>query len=257
VIYFALTKTEDPNPLWRVVEALQKSEEEIAIGWGSLASTQQPLLDQWQKEEIPIDQLLEQLALPDNRPWLEPGLRLGSRQVALAAPPALLRKLRTGEKLAPEEAALLPQGYRPRDDAFDNFLERCANSPRLRGLNPAQLYRVHLAAEQCIAESIVRFGRTYPAVKLLVLLPNDPMIELREVAEFAAQKSSRRQIILDRPTPPNESKPPLLTRRGRAFEVVNRAPGTGRHDLRLALPRLRAGDVVALLLFSPKEIARM
>ena len=49
-----------------------------------------------------------------------------------------------------------------------------------------------------IAENIVRFMREHPDTKLLVFLPDDIMINPREVAAFVAQKASLRQLILDR-----------------------------------------------------------
>ena len=56
-------------------------------------------------------------------------------QVALGAPRDLLRKIRAGDPLSPAERALLPQDYRPGAEAFDNFVDRVATSPRLRRYN--------------------------------------------------------------------------------------------------------------------------
>ena len=58
----------------------------------------------------------------------------------------------------------------------------------LRRYNVTDLYRTHLAAEQMIAENIVRFMHDNPTAKLLVFLPDDTMINPREVAAFVAQK---------------------------------------------------------------------
>jgi hypothetical protein len=49
-----------------------------------------------------------------------------------------------------------------------------------------------------IAENIVRFTHDNPSVKLLVFLPDDAMINPREVADYAAQKAPLQQMILDR-----------------------------------------------------------
>ena len=48
------------------------------------------------------------------------------------------------------------------------------------------------------AENIVRFMRETPEVKLLVFLPDDVMTSPRGVADYVAQKTSARQMILDR-----------------------------------------------------------
>jgi hypothetical protein len=148
-----------------------------------------------------------------------------------------LRKIRAGEALSEEEHALLPKDFRARADAFDNFVDRISTSSRLRHYDVARLY---LAAEQMIAENIVCFTRDHPNTKLLVFVPDDAMINPREVADFAAQKAALRQMILDRSGALPGTRPQLLARRrSGAFEVVDRTPETRRHDRRLPTPRLR------------------
>jgi len=243
VVYFGLTKgsATDRQPAWQIVETWQRSGQRVALGWTELPATRQPSLDRWQRQEISTQQLLDQLSASERGDWLRRGLRPDLGQAALGSPGNLLRKIRAGETLSAEEHALLPRDYRPRPEAFDNFVDRVSTSSRLRRYDVASLYRAHLAAEQMIAENIVRFMRANPNTKLIVFLPDDAMINPREVADFAAQKAPLRQLILGRPNPPPGTQPQLLTRRpGAAFEVVNRPPGTGRHDRRLAAPRLRA-----------------
>lgn len=242
VVYFGLTKrsTTDRQPAWRIVETWQHSGQRVALGWTEIPSTQQPLLDQWQRQEISAPQLLDQLTAPGRGEWLRRALRPDLLQVALGSPGNLLRKIRAGEALSDEERALLPKDYRPRPEAFDNFADRVSTSSRLRRYDVERLYRAHLAAEQMIAENIVRFRRDNPNAKLLVFLPNDAMINPREVADFAAQKMPLRQMILDRSEGSREGRTQLLASgRSGAFEIVNRAPETRRNDRRLPTPRLR------------------
>jgi hypothetical protein len=214
VIYLGLTKRRavDNPSAWRIVEKLQGSGARVALGWTDLPATQQPLLDQWQRQEISAPQLLDQLVAPMRVDWLRPALRPGLIQVALGAPPVLLGKIRAGEALSAEERALLPNGYRPRAEAFDNFADRVAASARLRRYDLARLYRAHLAAEQMIAENIVRFVRDHPGARLLVFLPDDAMIDPREVADFAAQKAPLQQLILN-PGEQSGTRPQLLAGR--------------------------------------------
>jgi hypothetical protein len=242
VVYFGLTKrwATDRQPAWRIVEAWQGSGQRVALGWTELPATQQPLLDQWQRQEISAPQLLDQVTAPDRGEWLRRALRPDLMQVALGSPGNLLRKIRAGEALSAEERALLPKDYRPRPEAFDSFVDRVSTSARLRRYDVERLYQAHLGAEQMMAENIVRFMRENPNAKLLVFLPDDAMINPREVAAFAAQKASLRQLILDRAKTPPGTRPQLLARRrGGAFEVVDRPPETRCHDRRLAAPRLR------------------
>ena len=79
-----------------------------------------------------------------------------------------------------------------------------------------------------------------PAMKLLVFLPDDVMINSREVADYVAQKASLQQMILDRSLMlPKERTPLLARRRCGLLKVVNRAPGTFRNDRHLPTPGLR------------------
>ena len=242
VIYFGLTKGADPAAASRILETLRGSGQRVALGWSQVPAAQQPLLDRWQAEEISTAQLLAQLDLRGRSEGLRGSLRPDLAPVALGPAREVLRKLRAGDPLSPVEQASLPAGYRTRPEAFDDFADRVASSPRLRHDNVAALYRAHLVAEQTIAENIVRFRRAHPESKLLVFLPNDMMIDPREVAEYVAQKQNVRQMILDRAGAPPEKRPQLLARlgAGHMLEVVDRAPETARHHRRPSLPWLRA-----------------
>ena len=242
VIYFGLTKryAAESEFARQLVEALQRNGARVALGWTDLSATQQPILDQWQRKEISPQQLLDQLGVPDRGDRLRHALRPDLVQVALGSPRDLLRKIRAGDALREEERALLPKNYKSGPDAFDNFAERVSTSARLRRYNLNHLYRAHLAAEQMIAENIVRFMHDNPMMKLLVFLPDDIMINPREVADYVAQKASLQQMMLDRSQAlPRERAPLLAHRRGGLLKVVNCAPKAFRNDRRFPAPGLR------------------
>ena len=92
-----------------MVEALQRNGARVALGWTELSAAQQPLLDQWQRQEISPQQLLDQLGVPDRGDRLRHALRPDLVQVALGSPRELLRKIRAGDALTEEERALLAQ----------------------------------------------------------------------------------------------------------------------------------------------------
>lgn len=211
-IYFSLTKsaTAAGQPIWQIVQLLQGSGQPVALGWAEVPATQQPLLEQWKQKEITATQLLDQLVRPERAALLSGALRPDLGQAALGCPRELLGKIRDGETLSEEEQAQLPAGFRPRPEAFEDFADRVTTSARLRRYNIRRLYRAHLVAEGTIAENIVRFRREHAESKLLVFLPNDAMIDPREIADFAAQKMPLRQLILDRSQPLRETQPQLV-----------------------------------------------
>lgn len=215
VIYFGLTKKSaaESAPAGRVVDALQRSGARVALGWTELSPAQQPLLDRWQRQEISSQRLLDELGVPDRGDRLRHALRSDLVQVALGSPRELLHRIRAGDALTEEERTLLPKNYRSRPDDFDDFADRVSTSAHLRRYNVTHLYHAHLAAEQMIAENIVRFMHDNPTVKLLVFLPDDAMINPPEVADYVAQKASIRQMILDRSEALPGERPQLLARR--------------------------------------------
>lgn len=211
-IYFSLTKssTAPDQPLWEVVQTLQNGGQQVALGWAELPATEQPRFDAWQRQEINSAQLLDELVRPERAAVLRPALRPDLGQVALGSPRTLLGKIRDGTALTAEEVAQVPAGFRVKAEAFEDFADRVAGAPRWRRFNLRRLYRAHLVAEQTIAAGVVGFHRAHPATRLLVLLPNDTMIDPREVADFADQQMPLRQLILDRRKPLEDTQPQLV-----------------------------------------------
>lgn len=245
VIYVGLTNKApvEASSFWKMVETLQQNGARVALGWAELPATEQVVFEQWQRREISGQQLLDQVGTSSRRDWMRRALRPDLAQVALGSPRELLRKTRSGEAFTHEESAQLPRGYQPPPEALDNFADHVSASPRLRRYNLEQLYQAHLIAEQSIAENIVRFMHDHPGTKLIVFLPDDAMINPREVADYVAQRGSLQQMILDRAGGIPKARPQLLARGRRAdrlFQIVDRAPKAGRHDRRLAAPRLPA-----------------
>lgn len=211
-IYFSLTKsaTAPGQPIWEIVQSLQNGGHPVAMGWAELPAPEQPRLEAWKRLEITSTQLLDELVRPERAALLRPAFRPDLAQVALGSPRSLLGKIRDGAALTAEEEALLPRGFRAKPEALEDFSDRVAGSARLRRFNLRRLFRAHLIAEQTIAANVVRFHREHPESKLLVLLPNDAMIDPREVADFADQQLPLDQLILDRAKPLPTAQPQLV-----------------------------------------------
>ena len=213
-IYFSLTKsaTAGGQPVWQVIQLLQASGQRVTLGWAELPAAQQPLLEQWQRQEAPATEALPRLLRPDRAALLRQTLRPDLAQVALGAPRELLAKIRDGVALAADEEAALPRDFRPEPNALEDFADRIGISSRLRRYNVRRLFRAHIVAEQSVAENIVSYQRAHPEGKLLVLLPNDAMFEPREIASFVTQKLPLKQLILDRSEPLRQPAPLVAAR---------------------------------------------
>ena len=232
-IYFSLTKSAatSEQPIWQVIQLLQASGEGVALGWAEIPAPAQALLEQWQRGEAPATESLSRLLRPGRAALLRQTARPDLPPVALGCAHEVLAKIRDGAPLTAEEEAELPRDFRVAPEALENFADRVAASSRLRRYNLRRLFRAHLVAEQTIAENIVRYQRAHPAGKLLVLLPNDVLIEPREIAAFAAQKLALKQLILDRTQPLQAAQPQLViipsgTKRRRVLPANDRAART-------------------------------
>ena len=214
VIYFEPTNGSPPphQPAWRIVAALQADRQSAALGWSEIPAAQQELLDRGQRGEIPQAQLLDNLVPGSRREWLRQGLECNLPQVALGAPPQLLGKIRAGTALTPVERALLPRGFETGPNALDDFAERVASVPRLRRYNVTRLFRAHVIAAKMIADNIVRYTGAHSGTKLLVILPDEVLINARELADYVGQKANLKQMILNRETGEPTARPPLLAR---------------------------------------------
>lgn len=211
-VYFCLTKSSaaDDAPAWQIAAAMTQDGTRLALGWATVPAEQQALFDQWQAQKISSTKILEELVRPETDSFLRHGLRPEFLQVALGASRSLLAKIRNGESLSVTEEAQLPQGFQAPPESLESFVERASSSPRLRRYNLRRLYRMHLVAEQTIAQSIVNFHNTNASTKLLIFLPNDLLIDPHEVAAFVAQKMPLRQLILDREQPMSETRGQLI-----------------------------------------------
>lgn len=214
VVYLSLTRNGlgAEQPLWQIIQVLQSHSQSVTLGWAELPATQQADLERWQREQAPESDALAQLLRPEHAALLRQTLRPDLAQAALGSSRELLAKISDGASLTTEEEANLPRGFFPSSDAFADFVDRVTTSSRLRRYNVRRLFRAHLVAEQTVAENIARWCRGHPDSKLLVLLPNDALINPREIAAFATQKMPLKQLILDRAEPLRSAQPKLVSR---------------------------------------------
>ncbi|CAN5408401.1 hypothetical protein BH20VER3_BH20VER3_01860 [soil metagenome] len=66
VIYFSLTKkaAAESHSIWSIVDTLQQSGAGVALGWTELPANQKVLFEQWKRQEISGQQLMDQLGKP-------------------------------------------------------------------------------------------------------------------------------------------------------------------------------------------------
>ncbi len=236
IIYFPSELVEPPaasEPSWRLVEALQRNGGHFILGWDLIGGEEQPLLDQWTKQEAAAEPPITRLHLhaaareiETARVFLREANRHGAHFLALHSPPDLAK-----DEVWP--------GFDPPPGDFEAFVRRF---PATLGTSETTLrleYEAALRAEKFAAERVARYFRENRGEKLLVFLHRRQLGNSRGVPFFVAQKIKARQLVLDSRRRSSGSSQLMAAGRGwprerlitRRFQVVDSSPGPGRDQL--------------------------
>jgi uncharacterized iron-regulated protein len=216
IIYFPSELVGHPGrteSAWKLVEALNRDGVPFAIGWDALGGAEQPLLDQWTKEQIPAGDIISRLHLHGTagenevcRSFLREVTKPGVHVLALRCPND------PGE--ATSESALstrekIPREFEPPPGGFERFKERF---PSPRGTTEAKLraaYDAAWRADECAAARIAEYFRENHNKKILAFVHRAQLGSNHGVPYLVARKIKVRQLVLDsreRPAP----RSPLL-----------------------------------------------
>ena len=238
VVYFPVESASHggrSDPAAQLLAALQQTGAPIAIAWDIIDVSQQPLLDQLAGAQGGArESLIAQLNLEGTgraREYCRSVLRAAQppalRHLAIAAPPALSEKVRSGEMLSVDEQAQVPRGFRAPPGELERFTDRLG-AARAATADVTGLYRAHLFAEQFAAQRIAAHFQSGAGGKLLVFLRASDLQPGRGVPYFVPQKVQLRQLVFGSDRGAAAKLLTLERRSGRAFEIVDRAPVASR-----------------------------
>jgi aminopeptidase N len=188
----------------RLIEGGPAQHLQVAVGWEMFHRINQPLLDQFDRQRISLNQLLDQTGF--KKSWgvyspvyakiLAATVRKGIPNVGLNATDTLVHHVAMGQALSQTEARAIPTGYRVSSGAFQNFVNLLGNHP---GMAKADLHRYFDAQniwDQTMADSIIEFHRQNPGTKLIVLSGRAHVQGGFGVPGYVAQKANLRQLVI-------------------------------------------------------------
>jgi uncharacterized iron-regulated protein len=188
----------------RLIKALARNRVRFVVGWEMFDRSQQPALDAWQRGQLTRTQLFQQTgfqrAWAAYSPWyariLDETGRLGIRDLALNARPALVHKVGQGMPLTPAETRELPRGFSTDEGAFRNFNRMMGAHP---GMAPNSLKRFFAAQslwDQTMASVILDFHARDLQTKVVVLTGRGHVEGGYGIPYFLNQKAHLEQLVL-------------------------------------------------------------
>jgi len=188
----------------RLVRGMIRRRIAFAIGWEMFDYTQQALLDAWDRGAISLQQLFRETGF--DRGWaiyspiyariLETARRSARNNVALNAPPTLVRKVAHGQKLSRQERALLPRDFTTNQAAYQNFVSLMGEHPGLTAEHLRSFFAAQNVWDQTMADRILRFERLRGETKLLVLAGRGHVAGGFGIPYYVGQKKPLQQLIL-------------------------------------------------------------
>ncbi|HEV2097285.1 MAG TPA: ChaN family lipoprotein [Chthoniobacterales bacterium] len=236
ILYFPVEHLADSarDSSLKLLTAMQNAAE-CAVAWDLIDGDGQQLLDRWSQRQLSTEELIAQLHLGGTETERENcrAILRGSasdrvRHFALRCPDRILAKLRHAGEPGATEDPELPSGFTIANGDYELF---AAQLPRAHGVAENELrnlYRAYVVSEQFAAERIVMHLSDHPRSKVLVFVHRRYLDSTRGVPQFVAQKTRRRQVVLEPKPSSASSRTNLLASisqfRGGLVQVVNRAP---------------------------------
>jgi uncharacterized iron-regulated protein len=176
----------------------------FAVGWEMFDETQQSSIDAWASHKISLQELLVKTDFQKRwgiySPVYEQILRITEkanvRNLALNAPPELVRKIARAEPLTAEEIALLPSGFVADSGAYNNFVALIGEHPGVEETDLRRYFDAQNVWDQTMANRILEFKRPNPKAKLVVLTGRDHVFGGYGIPFYLRQKADLKQLVL-------------------------------------------------------------
>lgn len=189
----------------RLIETLARNRVLFVVGWEMFDRSQQPALDAWQRGQLTRTQLFQQTgfqrAWAAYSPWygriLDKTRRLGVRNLALNARPALAHKVARGTPLTPAERRELPRGFTTNEGAFRNFTRMMGTHPGMAAKSLRRFFEAQSLWDQTMATAILEFHAREPQTKMVVLTGRGHVEGGYGIPYFVNQRAPNlRQLVL-------------------------------------------------------------
>ena len=187
-----------------LVRELLKRGVRFAIGWEMFDETQQTAIDAWASHSISLKEMLAKTGFQQH--WgvysavYERILRTARDarvpNIALNAPPDLVRKIARGTPLSAGEQAMLPIGFASNEQAYNNFLTMMGDHPGMTKADQRRFFAAQNIWDQTMASRVLEFKRNNPGVKLVVLTGRGHVSGGYGIPFYVKQKSNLRQMVL-------------------------------------------------------------
>jgi uncharacterized iron-regulated protein len=206
VIYLGETHDSQTDHAYelRLIRGMMQRRIAFAIGWEMFDRTQQALLDAWDRGSISLQQLFRETGF--DRGWaiysplyakiLETARRSRRKNVALNAPPGLVRRVAQGQNLSDREQALLPRGFRTNQKAYRNFVVLLGGHPGSVSANLRSFFAAQNVWDQTMADRILEFEQVHGEARLVVLTGRGHVAGGFGIPFYVAQKRALRQVVL-------------------------------------------------------------
>lgn len=188
----------------RLIQALARNRVPFVVGWEMFDRSQQPALDAWQRGQLTLTQLSQQTSFQRAwvaySPWylriLDETRRLGIRNLALNARPALAHKVSQGTALTPAETREVPRGFSTDEGAFRNFTQMMGTHPGMAGSSLRRFFNAQSLWDQTMASVILGFHARKPRTKVVVLTGRGHVEGGYGIPYFLNQKAHLEQLVL-------------------------------------------------------------
>jgi uncharacterized iron-regulated protein len=206
VIYVGETHDKQSDHAYelRLIRGMIRRRLAFSVGWEMFDQTQQASLDAWDRDAISLRQLFRDTGF--DRGWavysqiygkiLETAQRSRRNNVALNAPPDLVRKVARGRSLSRQEKALLPRGFTTSRAAYRNFVSLMGNHPGLSVGHLRSFFAAQNVWDQTMADRILRFEQRQSGVQLVVLIGRGHVANGFGIPFYVGQKGALQQLIL-------------------------------------------------------------
>lgn len=189
-----------------LIRGLLKRKMKFAIGWEMFDRTQQETIDAWAAHAISLETMLAKTEFqkhwgtysPAYKQILQIAAAANVPNLALNAPPELVRKIAQGEPVTAEEKAMVPTGFVATEKGYRNFIAMMGGHPGMKETDQRRFFDAQNAWDQTMASRILEFKSRKPKIQLLVLTGRGHVSGGYGIPFYVRQKADLKQIILPR-----------------------------------------------------------